>query len=441
MTVLTRIPEQAQVNADAVYRKVALRLLPFLLICYIVNYIDRANIGFAKLQFTQDLGFSDAVYGLGAGVFYIGYLLFEVPSNLYLQKIGARATLMRIMLIWGIASGMTALVTTPMQLYVARFVLGAAEAGFFPGIVLYLSYWFPAARRGRISSLLLMAVVFAGMLGGFMSGWIMHEAEGLFGLRGWQALFIIEAIPAVLLGLAVLWVLDDSPQKAKWLSPAEREVIVQDLRNDQAGKTDTGHPSMLGALRDPRVYLLSLVYSGICLGSGVFSAWAPSMIRAAGVENLKQVGILLMLPYALAAVTMYLVGRSSDRFQERRWHLVAPSLAAAAALFVLAIPGIGLPLTIAMLCLVAAGIYAAIPMFWTIPPTYLSSHGAAAGIAFISSIGAGIGGFAGAAVLGWIKTATGSLSLGVSATGACILVSCVLLIACMPAHLLAPKRP
>ncbi|MDR6927794.1 MULTISPECIES: MFS transporter [Pseudomonas] len=440
MTVLTAAAPLEFVNADRVYRKVTIRLLPFLFICYVVNYIDRANIGYAKLQFTQDLGFSDAVYGLGAGLFYISYLLFEVPSNLYLQKIGARATLTRIMIIWGIASGMTCLVTTPMQLYVARFVLGAAEAGFFPGVVLYLSYWFPAARRGRISSILLMAVATAGLLGGLVSGWIMHEADGLLGLRGWQALFIIEAIPAVLLGLTVYWVLDDSPQKAKWLSPAEKEMIRQDLENDQAAKAHTGHSGLFSALRDTRVYLLALVYCAVCAGSGVISIWGPSIIKSAGVTDLKQVGFLMMLPFATATIVMYLVGLNSDRMLERRWHVVVPSLAAAVAFFVLSLPDLGATVTVVMLCLATAGVYSASSIFWAIPPTYLGKNTAATGIAFISSVGAGVAGFGAAALLGWIKTETGSLSAGLFTVGVLIILGCWLLIACMPGHLLGIKR-
>ena len=440
MTVLTAAAPLEFVNADRVYRKVTVRLLPFLFICYVVNYIDRANIGYAKLQFTQDLGFSDAVYGLGAGLFYISYLLFEVPSNLYLQKIGARATLTRIMIIWGIASGMTCLVTTPMQLYVARFVLGAAEAGFFPGVVLYLSYWFPAARRGRISSILLMAVATAGLLGGLVSGWIMHEADGLLGLRGWQALFIIEAIPAVLLGLTVYWVLDDSPQKAKWLSPAEKEMICQDLENDHAAKAHTGHSGLFSALRDTRVYLLALVYCAVCAGSGVISIWGPSIIKSAGVTDLKQVGFLMMLPFATATIVMYLVGLNSDRMLERRWHVVVPSLAAAVAFFVLSLPDLGATVTVVMLCLATAGVYSASSIFWVIPPTYLDKNSAATGIAFISSVGAGVAGFGAAALLGWIKTETGSLSVGLLSVGALIVLGCWLLIICMPVHLLGLKR-
>ena len=440
MTVLTAAAPLEFVNADRVYRKVTVRLLPFLFICYVVNYIDRANIGYAKLQFTQDLGFSDAVYGLGAGLFYISYLLFEVPSNLYLQKIGARATLTRIMIIWGIASGMTCLVTTPMQLYVARFVLGAAEAGFFPGVVLYLSYWFPAARRGRISSILLMAVATAGLLGGLVSGWIMHEADGLLGLRGWQALFIIEAIPAVLLGLTVYWVLDDSPQKAKWLSPAEKEMIRQDLENDHAAKAHTGHSGLFSALRDTRVYLLALVYCAVCAGSGVISIWGPSIIKSAGVTDLKQVGFLMMLPFATATIVMYLVGLNSDRMLERRWHVVVPSLAAAVAFFVLSLPDLGATVTVVMLCLATAGVYSASSIFWVIPPTYLDKNSAATGIAFISSVGAGVAGFGAAALLGWIKTETGSLSVGLLSVGALIVLGCWLLIICMPVHLLGLKR-
>ncbi|MNZ89725.1 putative tartrate transporter [compost metagenome] len=285
-----------------------------------------------------------------------------------------------------------------------------------------------------------MAVATAGLLGGLVSGWIMHEADGLFGLRGWQALFIIEAIPAVLLGLTVFWMLDDSPQKAKWLSPAERELIRQDLESDQAAKTTTGHPGLFSALRDMRVYLLALVYCAVCAGSGVISIWGPSIIKSAGVTDLKQVGILMMLPFATATIVMYLVGLNSDRMLERRWHVVVPSLAAAVAFFVLSLPNLGAPVTVVMLCLATAGVYSASSIFWAIPPTYLGKNTAATGIAFISSVGAGVAGFGAAALLGWIKTETGSLSVGLLSVGALIILGCWLLIVCMPVHLLGLKR-
>jgi ACS family phthalate transporter-like MFS transporter len=273
-----------------------------------------------------------------------------------------------------------------------------------------------------------------------MSGWIMHEADGLFGLRGWQALFIIEAIPAVLLGLTVFWVLDDSPQKAKWLSAAERELIQQDLAIDQAARPVTAHTGIFSALRDLRVYLLGLVYCAVCVGSGVISTWGPSMLKNAGATDLKQVGAFMMLPYATAAIAMYLVGRSSDRMLERRWHVIVPSLMAAIAFFVLSLPDLGVPLTLLMLCLAASGFYSAMPIFWTIPPTYLSKESAATGIALVSSVGAGAAGFGSAALLGWIMAETGSLSIGLWSVSVLMVLGCGLFLACMPARLLGIKR-
>ncbi|MNQ95323.1 putative tartrate transporter [compost metagenome] len=244
----------------------------------------------------------------------------------------------------------------------------------------------------------------------------------------------------MLLGLTVYWVLDDSPQKAKWLSPAEREVIQQDLERDQALKTTTGYTGMFSALGDVRVYLLAVVFCAVCVGSGVITTWGPSMLKSAGVTDLKQVGMLMMLPYITAAIVMYLVGLNSDRMLERRWHVIVPSLVAAGAFFVLSLPDIGVPLTVVMLCLGAAGVYSATPIFWTIPPTYLGKNTAATGIAFISSIGAGVAGFGAAALLGWIKAETGSLSVGLLSVSILIVLGCGLLIACMPTHLLVLKR-
>ncbi|MCY1435714.1 putative tartrate transporter [compost metagenome] len=286
-----------------------------------------------------------------------------------------------------------------------------------------------------------MAVATAGLLGGLVSGWIMHEADGLFGLRGWQALFIIEAIPAVLLGLTVFWVLDDSPQKAKWLSSAERELIRQDLESDHAAKATTGHSGVFSALRDLRIHLLALIYCAICVGSGVISIWGPSMLKSAGVTDLKQVGMLMMLPFATAAIVMYLVALNSDRMLERRWHVIVPCLEAAVAFFVLSLPDLGAPVTVVMLCLATAGVYSGSSVFWAIPPTYLGKNTAATGIAFISSVGAGVGGFGAAALLGWINAETGSLGVGLLSVGVLILLGCGLLFACMPIHLLGLKRP
>jgi ACS family phthalate transporter-like MFS transporter len=424
---------------DGIYRRITWRLMPFLFLCYLVNYIDRANIGYAKLQFVGDLGFSEAAYGLGAGLFYIGYVLFEVPSNLYLQRVGARATMMRIMVLWGVVSGMMALVRTPGQLYLARFLLGVAEAGFFPGIVLYLTYWYPAARRARVTSLLVMALIVAGMLGGLVSGWIMVGAHGVLGLKGWQALFIIEAVPAVLLGLLVYVVLDDKPEAARWLTDRDKALLRDDLDAQRPAQADKGKGHYLAAMKDPRVYLAALVYSAIGAGSAVISLWMPSMLKVVLGNDIRAVGEWSMLPYAAAGIAMVFVGRSSDRRRERHWHTAVPALLAALAFFVLGRMTPDPVTTLLLLCIAAAGIYGAISVFWTIPPAYLDGKGAAAGIALISSIGAGLGGFGGSALVGALKASTGGMQAGLDAVAMAVVVSIALLFLAMPARLLKKR--
>jgi len=426
-------------DLNSIYNKITWRLLPFLFICYVVNYIDRANIGFAKLQFTKDIGISEAAYGLGAGLFYIGYVLFEIPSNFYLQRAGIRATLVRIMILWGVVSGSMCLVSSPLQLYVARFFLGVAEAGFFPGVILYLTYWFPAPRRARITSMLILALVVAGMFGSLVSGWILAAAADVFGLKGWQALFILEAVPAVVLGILALFALDDRPETAAWLSARERDLLRADLELDRQAKSPQ-KSSFADAFRDPRVYVASLIYSTIGAASAVISLWIPTLIKNAGVKDLQTVGLLAMIPYATAGIGMILVGRSSDRRLERRWHVVVPAVIAAMAFLALGIPNMGMAFTVAMLCIASAGVYGAIAVFWTVPPAYLKGPSAAAGIALISSVGAGLGGFGGATVVGWITQATGSIFAGIVFVAALMVMGGAALLAFIPARVLGEVR-
>ncbi|MDR3468596.1 MAG: MFS transporter [Xanthobacteraceae bacterium] len=440
MEIVTRVSKAgAATDLDRIYRKIAWRLLPFLFICYVVNYIDRANIGFAKLQFTKDIGISEAAYGLGAGLFYIGYVLFEIPSNFYLQKAGIRATLVRIMVLWGLVSGLMSFVSSPGQLYLARFLLGVAEAGFFPGVILYLTYWFPAPRRARITSLLVLALVVAGMFGSLVSGWILTAASGLFGLKGWQALFVLEAIPAIALGILALFALDDGPATATWLSAEEKELLRADLDLDRQTKA-ARKTGFADAFRDPRVYIASLIYSTIGAASAVISLWIPTLIRNAGVKDLQTVGLLAMIPYAAAGIGMILTGRSSDRRLERRWHVVVPAVLASFAFLALGLPNVGMPFTIAMLCIASAGVYGAISVFWTLPPAYLSGRSAAAGIALISSVGAGLGGFGGATVVGWITQATGSIFAGIMFVSGLMVLGALALLAFIPARVLGEAR-
>jgi len=415
------------------YRKVTLRLIPFIFICYIVNQIDRTNISFAKLQFVADLGLTEAAYGLGAGLFFIGYVLFEVPSNLLLHRIGARKTLVRVMIVWGLMSMATCLVRSPTQLYIVRFLLGVAEAGFFPGIIYYLSLWYPSARRARVVSLFVMGIPFAGLLSSPVSG--LQSLADTGGLRGWQWMFLIEGAPAVLLGIIAIWVLIDIPTDAPWLSDDERRMLDDDLRADAAARPTQPHEGLRAAVREPKVYVAAMVYFAIICGTNALILWMPTIIKEAGVVHLANVGLLAAIPWIAAAIGMYLVGLSSDHRMERRWHVVGSMLAMALSFLLLVKFAGNLPIVIVLLALAATGIYSAVAVFWTIPSTYLSGAAAAGGIAFISSIG-GLGGFLSPSIIGWAKTATGNLYLGLAAVAAVLVIGASVLLRGIPARVL-----
>ena len=317
----------------AVYRKVILRLVPYLFLAYAINTIDRLNVSFAKLRMAEDIALTDAAYGIGAGIFYLGYILFEVPSNLYMQRVGARATLTRIMVLWGMVTVATAFVTTANQLIVARFFLGVAEAGFFPGVILYLTYWFPPALRARITAVFLMAAMIAGIISGPLAGTIMSSFHGWLGLKDWQVLFVLEGVPAMLLGLFGWFWLVDKPADARWLSAQEKQLLATALQENR--RTDTANESLAQVLRNPRVYVAGIVFFCIYSGSNTVSYWMPTLIRGFGVQDLQTIGLLASLPYVVALVGMYLLARSSDKYLERRWHVGGTLLVSATCFFLL----------------------------------------------------------------------------------------------------------
>ncbi|RJG08354.1 MFS transporter [Massilia cavernae] len=416
--------------AESVYRKVIWRLMPYLLLACAINAIDRMNISFAKLRMAEDIALTDAAFGLGAGIFYLGYILFEVPSNLYMQRVGARATLTRIMMLWGTVTVATAFVTTPNQLIVARFFLGMAEAGFFPGVILYLTYWFPAAMRGRTTAAFVMAGVVAGIVSGPLAGWIMTHFQGWMGLRGWQVLFVFEGIPAVLLGIFGWFWLTDKPAQAAWLNDSEKETIAAALAAESG--TGAAHLGFGEVLRDPRLYIAGLVCFCVYSGMNTASYWMPTLLRSFGLESLKTIGMVASLPYVGALLGMYLLGRSSDKRKERRWHLALTLMTGATCFFLLSFAQGNVPLSIFLLCLGTAGSLCGISLFWTIPPALLSPAKAAAGIAVISSIGnlaAALSQF----MVGAIKSATGSLYLAFDVIAVVLVIGAVVLLVAIPA--------
>jgi D-galactonate transporter len=410
---------------DAVFRKISLRVMPLVLIAYVFAFLDRINIGYAQLQMKQDLAFSDAVYGLGAGIFFVTYLLFEVPSNLLLEKIGARLTFLRIMVLWGLTSAATAFVSAPWQFYAIRLMLGIFEAGFFPGIILYLTYWYPSQRRGRVTGLFLFGMPITGVLGGPLSGTIMSGMEGLGGMHGWQWLFIVEGLPTVLMGFLLYRMLPNKPAEASWLDDAEKESVRAAMSADH--KDDAahgGHGKLLAALADPMTYVLAFIY--FCCACAVYTMtfWLPTMIKGIGIASLSTIGWFTAVPYFFGALGVLVISRSSDRFGERRWHVGGTLAIGVIALASTSFAGSGVGMVMTLLCIASFFIFGGGSLFWSIPPTYLGRNAAAAGIAVISSLGI-LGGFVSPTLIGWIKGATGSIQLGLFALTAVVLAGCL----------------
>ncbi|MDO9631103.1 MAG: MFS transporter [Humidesulfovibrio sp.] len=402
----------------ALYRKVDLHLLPYLFLLYVVAYLDRVNVSFAAPSLSHELGFSSSVFGLGAGMFFAGYVLCEVPSNLILRRVGARLWIARIMVTWGITACAMALVHAPWSFHVLRFLLGVAEAGFLPGIIYYLTLWYPAPRRARAVALFMAATPVAGIVGGPVSG-LLLEMHGAFGLSGWRWLFLLEGVPAVLLGFSVLRYLADGPAHAPWLDPAEREVLAAELAAElAAGDAAEGAPHGLRTVlvtlaRDSRIWLLSLGYFALCVGMYGLVMWMPTLIGeilGPGASP-EKVGLLSAIPYLGGVVGMVLIGRHSDRTGERRWHTAGPLFVSAAG-FVLALwPG-GAALTgpwwsLGCFTLATVGLWGMLGPFWTIPTGFLSGAAAAGGVALINSVG-NSGGFVGPTLVGYVRDLTGS---------------------------------
>lgn len=396
---------------SGLYRKVILRIIPFIFICYVLNYVDRVNVSFAKLQFQSDLTLNDATYGLGVGLFYIGYILFEVPSNLLLQKIGARKTITRIMCLWGIISMSMAFISSPTQFYVARILLGAAEAGFFPGIVLYLTYWFPHQLRGRVMSFFVLAIAVSGILGGPASGWIMQHLAGVEGFKGWQWLFLIEGFLPIAFGIAAFFVLDDRPRDARWLTAGQKELLISKL----SAQVDKGSHSplraFLSALKMPKLWIATFGYFSITWAGMVLNFWAPTIIQRSGVANVLHVGLLSAIPYAVGACGMLLLCSNSDRTLERRWHFAGAAFIASAGVLAMVPAASHWLMAVGCLALLAVGYLSATALFWTIPTRFLSETESAGSIAFISSVGQ-IGSLTAPAIFGFITAQTGNLAAG-----------------------------
>ncbi len=427
----------ARLNADhatekSAYHKVFWRIMPFLMLCYVIAYLDRVNVGFAKLQMAQDLQFSETVFGLGAGLFFIGYFLFEVPSNLLMHRIGARIWIARIMITWGIISAAFVFVQTPTQFYVMRFLLGLAEAGFYPGVILYLTYWYPSHRRAKMIALFMSGIPVAGMFGNPLSGWIMDAFHDTHGWAGWQWMFFIEALPAFAIGIVTIFVLRDGIDKAPWLSSDEKRVLKRNIEEDEraasTAATTGGQRNVhsLGAVfSDRRVWWMCLIYFCFVTGQYALTFWMPTLVKASGVTGNLNIGLLSAIPFLCAIVVMNILGHSADARRERRWHLIVPALMGATGFAIAASFTHNTTVAIAALSLAAAGVLTCAPLFWSLPTSFLSGIAAASGIAVVNSVG-NLAGFVSPYMVGALKDLTQSTQLPMYVLSAILVVGALL---------------
>ena len=411
---------------NATYRKITWRLMPYLFLCFILAYLGRVNVSFAKLQMQQDLGMSDSVYGLGAGIFFIGYFFFEVPGNLIMQRTGARRWLGPIMIIWGVVSSSTMLVRSAMGFYVLRFLLGIVESGFFPGVILYLTFWYTGRHRARMVAMFMSAIPISGVVAGPISGWIMARMSGAGHLAAWQWLFLLEGLPSFVVGLVTLLYLVDHPAQAKWLDDEEKRLVLGRLQEEEESKRRGGKAGhrLSDAFRSPAVWLLSLAYFGVTSGNYGIGFWLPQVIKEGITSDPLAIGWITAIPWAIAAVAMIAMGRHSDATGERRWHFTISCFLIAAGFAASAVPSLPGPVRVAALTLATVGLMCTFAVFWALPTAILSGTAAAAGIAWINSIG-NLGGYASPYLVGIMRDRLHSMALAMLMLAAAALVAAV----------------
>lgn len=418
----------------SVYKKVDKRIIPFLFLCYILAYLDRVNVGFAKLQMSQDLSLSDAAFATGAGLFFIGYFFFEVPSNVLLKKFGARLWIARIMITWGIVSSVTLFISDTWSFYAMRFILGLAEAGFFPGVIYYLTLWYPSKQRASRTAGFIAAIALAGVIGNPLSGWIMDLCSGAWGLSGWQWLFLVEGIPSILVGIWVIYYLDSSIEDAKWLSVEEKRVLSQAIEAEDRHKQET---RLIDAFKSGKVYLLCTVYFTLMIGLYGIAFWLPTIVKAFGVNGYLKIGLITAIPYGVCTIGMMLLSRNSDRTGERRLHYVFNVSAGAVGLVLSGVFASTPALSIVFLSIATLGVVGSMPLFWPMPSAFLAGTAAAAGIGIVNSIG-NLGGYVGPNVAVWVRAVSPDPSAALYTIAAILLFGAALVLFFVPKSVNAP---
>ncbi len=414
-----------------VFWRIGVRIVPFLFLCYVIAMMDRLNVGFAKLQFIADLHLNEAVYGMAAGFLYLGYILFEVPSNMMLHRRGVRPTLLRIMLLWGVFTMALAFASNRYEFYALRFLVGAAEAGFFPGVLLYFTYWFPDRMRARVTSLFVMALPVSGIVGGPMAAWIMTDFDRVFGLRGWQSLFVLEGVPALTLGVVAYFYLSNRPADAAWLSAEEKRVVASTLGASGSSSSHAGPSKLREALRNKTLYSLAICYFAFYCVENALLLWIPTLLKSVGVGSLINIGWLSGGISVMATLGMLAVSFSSDHYAERRWHVLGCGVVSAISFLLLPLGAHSVQITVVLLLVSSAAVFGFLSLFWTIPSAYFKDQAAAGGIALISSVGA-FGGTVSPAFIGWVKELSGSFYYALGTLGGFFLLSLILLYFTIP---------
>ena len=435
----TRPPQHTPERVAATYAKISRRILPLLFVGWVIAYMDHLNVGFAQLQMKQDIGLTDAAYGMGASLALLGNLLFQVPSNLLMHRIGARLTFGRIMIAWFVASIATVLVSTPTQFLAVRFCAGVIVSGFWTAVLLYTTYWYPTGRRAGVLSAFVLAPVVAGMIVGPVSGLIIGEMHDAGGLQGWQWMFLLEGVPALLMGLVVLRRLPNRPSEAPWLDSVERDIVEHNLAADRTAMSSGGLETFGHVLRDARAYLLGFINAVASFGIYCMTFFTPILIRDLGVTDVERIGMYSAIPYVTAGIVMVLYSRHSDRTLERRWHYFGTMAAAAAGFLILASTH-DFALGMLGITLAVCGLTSSVPVFWPIPAAFMTGTAAAGGLALVTVMG-DFGGMASPTVVGWIRTLTGSMQGVVVPTAIGLLATGVLLLLAFPAKSLHERAP